>query len=163
MPPSARANSPARGAAAPVNAPLTWPNSSLSSRPSGRAPQSTATNGAARRDDAAWTARATSSLPVPVSPSTSTVTSALATRSSTANTSRIARDAPTSSPKRRAWLGTTSSGWASGSMRSVVRPTRSVAPAPTSARSMREPSNQVPLVEPRSRTANRASSATTST
>jgi hypothetical protein len=38
------------------------------------------------------------------------VTSLALTRSSTANTSRIARLAPTSSPNRRAWLGTTSSG-----------------------------------------------------
>lgn len=37
-----------------------------------------------------------------------------ATRSSTANSSRMASPSPTSSPKRRAWLGATSHGWRSG-------------------------------------------------
>ena len=50
---------------APVKAPRTWPNSSLSSSPSGSAPQSTATKGPLRRALASWMARAASSLPVP--------------------------------------------------------------------------------------------------
>ena len=53
---------------APVNAPFTWPNSSDSSRFSGIAPQLTATNGLSRRWLLSWIARATSSLPVPLSP-----------------------------------------------------------------------------------------------
>jgi hypothetical protein len=64
---------------APVNAPLAWPNSSLSSRLAGSAAQLMARNGPARRGDSAWSARATSSLPVPVSPRTSTVSSVAAT------------------------------------------------------------------------------------
>ena len=58
---------------ASVKAPFTWPNSSLSSRFSGMAPQLTATKGASRRGERAWMARATSSLPVPLSPVMSTV------------------------------------------------------------------------------------------
>ena len=62
-----------RAAVAPVNAPFAWPNSSLSSSVSGSAAQLTATNGpAARAARAAWIARATSSLPVPLSPRIST-------------------------------------------------------------------------------------------
>ena len=49
VPPFATSNRPGLLALAPVNAPFTWPNSSLSSRFSGIAPQLTATNGASRR------------------------------------------------------------------------------------------------------------------
>ena len=49
MPPSASSNAPARARSAPVNAPFSWPNSSLSSRFAGTAPQSTTTNGPAAR------------------------------------------------------------------------------------------------------------------
>ena len=52
----------------PVNDPFTWPNSSDSIRPSGIAPQLTETNGLSRRWLLKWMARATSSLPVPLSP-----------------------------------------------------------------------------------------------
>ena len=65
---------------APVKAPRTWPKSSLSSSVSGSAAQSTATNGALAARAVAWMARATSSLPVPLSPRTSTVLSPGATR-----------------------------------------------------------------------------------
>ena len=58
---------------ASVKAPFTWPNSSLSRRFSGRAPQLMETNGASRRGERAWMALATSSLPVPLSPVMSTV------------------------------------------------------------------------------------------
>ena len=52
MPPSASSNLPRRSATAPVNAPRTWPNSSLSISSSGIAAQFTSTNGrrAARLD-----------------------------------------------------------------------------------------------------------------
>ena len=73
VPPCASSKRPLRWPTAPVNAPFSWPNSSLSSSVSGRAAQLTATNGLPRRGDASWMARATSSLPVPVSPKISTV------------------------------------------------------------------------------------------
>ena len=47
MPPLACSNRPTRSRSAPVNAPLTWPNSSLSSRLCERAAQWTLTNGRA--------------------------------------------------------------------------------------------------------------------
>jgi len=73
VPPSASSNRPSRRSAAPVNAPFSCPNSSLSSSVSGMAAQLTAMNGLARRGDRSWIPRATSSLPVPDSPSISTV------------------------------------------------------------------------------------------
>ena len=51
-----------------MKAPFSWPNSSLSSRLSGIAAQLTATKGAAPAASSWWMARATSSLPVPLSP-----------------------------------------------------------------------------------------------
>jgi hypothetical protein len=53
-----------------VNAPFSWPNSSLSSSAAGIAAQLHLRNACARRALSRWTARATSSLPVPVSPQT---------------------------------------------------------------------------------------------
>ena len=64
--------SPRRDCVAPVNAPRSCPNSSDSNSSSGIAEQFTATNGIARRGLASWSARATSSLPVPFSPESST-------------------------------------------------------------------------------------------
>ena len=72
MPPSASSNFPRRRASAPVKAPFSWPNSSDSISSSGIAAQLTSTNGPARRAEPAWMARATSSLPLPFSPWTST-------------------------------------------------------------------------------------------
>ncbi len=51
-----------------MNAPFTCPKSSDSRSDSGSAPQLTATNGLSRRALLKWRARATSSLPVPLSP-----------------------------------------------------------------------------------------------
>ena len=70
---SASSNRPSRRSAAPVKAPFSWPNSSLSSRVSGSAAQLTAMNGLPRRGERSWMALATSSLPVPLSPWMSTV------------------------------------------------------------------------------------------
>ncbi len=56
---------------APVNAPFSWPNSSLSIRPLGNAAQFTFTRGLSFLGLRLWTARAMSSLPVPVSPAAS--------------------------------------------------------------------------------------------
>src|SRR5262249_32894473 len=67
------------GSVAPVNAPFSRPNSSLSSRFSERAAQLMATNGPADRLLLRWKARATSSFPVPVSLSIRTVEFAGAT------------------------------------------------------------------------------------
>ena len=68
VPPSAVSKVPRLRAAAPVNAPFSCPNSSLSSSVSVRAAHETATNGARWRGLRAWMARASSSLPVPLSP-----------------------------------------------------------------------------------------------
>ena len=84
VPPFASSKTPLRFDTAPVNAPRTWPKSSLSKSVSGMAPQSTGTKGPDARGDAAWTERATTSLPVPVSPWTRSVEPVVATRSRTA-------------------------------------------------------------------------------
>ena len=75
VPVSACSNLPMRVVAAPVNAPFSWPNSSLSSSSAGSAAQLTFTNGRVLRDERWWIARATSSLPTPLSPRIRTVTS----------------------------------------------------------------------------------------
>ena len=69
VPPLAASKRPGRSATAPENAPLAWPNSSLSASDSGRAAQFTCTSGLARRRDSRCTRCANSSLPTPVSPS----------------------------------------------------------------------------------------------
>ncbi|PYR94575.1 MAG: hypothetical protein DMF84_05325 [Acidobacteria bacterium] len=56
-----------------MNAPRTWPNSSLSNSVSTTAEQLTVTKRRSRRGPVLWRARATSSLPVPVSPLMSAV------------------------------------------------------------------------------------------
>ena len=75
VPPSALRKCPSCFLSAPVNAPFSCPNSSEASKDSVRAAQFTATNGPRARRLAAWTALATSSLPVPDSPVISTVAS----------------------------------------------------------------------------------------
>jgi len=72
---------PSRCRSAPVNAPRSCPNSSLSISVSGSAAQLTDTSVARARGDLAWIARATSSLPEPDSPWISTVAGLVATRS----------------------------------------------------------------------------------
>jgi len=73
-------NSPSLGCFASVNAPFSCPKSSDSTSSAGIAPQLTAMNGRSRRGLARWIARASISLPVPDSPSTSTGTLRTATR-----------------------------------------------------------------------------------
>jgi hypothetical protein len=68
------------------------PKSSDSSRPSGIAPQFTATKGASRRALALWIARASSSLPVPLWPKMQTLASEAATRRAWANRSSMAEE-----------------------------------------------------------------------
>ena len=66
---------------APVNALLSWPNSSLSNRDSVIAPQLIVTKLCSARRLFWWIKRAVSSLPAPVSPKMRAVESTLATRS----------------------------------------------------------------------------------
>ncbi|MCY1441597.1 hypothetical protein D9M71_579170 [compost metagenome] len=72
MPPSAASTSPMRRSLASVKAPFSWPNSSDSTRLDGIEAQLNSMNGPLARGPSKCKARATSSLPVPVSPSTST-------------------------------------------------------------------------------------------
>ena len=78
VPPPAASKTPARSATAPVNEPLTCPKSSLSMSVGATAAQSSTTKGRAARGLASWMAVARTLLPVPVSPSSSTVLSDLA-------------------------------------------------------------------------------------
>jgi hypothetical protein len=95
VPPSASANFPFFVVVAPVNAPRTWPKSSDSSSVSGMAAQFTLISGMSRCALRSWMARATSSLPVPVSPVMSTVLLVSATSSPRRTTSSMARLRPT--------------------------------------------------------------------
>ena len=75
MPPEASSKRPTRSRTAPVKAPRTWPKSSVSSSSPGSAAQLTTMKGPLRRGEWPWIARATTSLPVPLSPVRSTVAS----------------------------------------------------------------------------------------
>ena len=72
VPPCACSNLPRRCCVAPVKAPFSWPNSSLSMSSPGMAAQLSFTNGPSLRLECSWMARAISSLPVPRSPVMST-------------------------------------------------------------------------------------------
>ena len=103
-----------------MNAPRTWPNSSLSKTPSETPPELTITIGRDARLDTACSARATTPLPVPFSPRIRTLASDGPTREMTCSTACIAGDSaislgmpsPRSSefsasrrwPLRSAWL-----------------------------------------------------------
>ena len=109
VPPSASSNRPTRSARASVNAPRTWPNSSLSNTVSDTPPALTVTIGRAARGESAWIAWATSPLPVPFSPVISTLASEGAVRSMSSMTGFIAGDraisggAPSKRQARRAF------------------------------------------------------------
>ncbi|CAM5301317.1 hypothetical protein SSTU70S_02910 [Stutzerimonas stutzeri] len=75
VPPLECSMRPIRFFCAPVNAPASWPNSSLSIMLSGSAPQFTATKLPLRRLLQSCSRLATASLPLPVSPAISTSTS----------------------------------------------------------------------------------------
>ncbi len=81
---------------APVKAPLQWPNSSDSRRFSGSALQLMGMNGANWRRLLKCSARATNSLPVPLSPRMRIVLSVSATRSIILNTSCMVGELPMS-------------------------------------------------------------------
>ncbi len=74
---------PALRRVAPVNAPFSWPNSSLSSSVSDSAAQLRRRNGPLGAARALWTASASTSLPTPVSPRMSTLMSLEAMRATT--------------------------------------------------------------------------------
>ncbi len=107
MPPSACSKRPWRLAVAPVNAPFSWPKSSLSMSVGGSAARFTAMNGPSTRREKRCTARATSSLPVPVSPVIKTGVSEAAARPMSFQIVNIAALVPTS--------------WRFGSRRTGVR------------------------------------------
>ncbi len=100
VPPSASSKSPLREETAPVKAPRTCPKSSLSSSVSLMAAQFTLTKGRWSRIELAWMARATSSLPVPLSPVINTVAGVGAMRTMRPRTSRIACERPMMFSKR---------------------------------------------------------------
>ncbi len=93
-PPEAASNSPFLLATAPVKAPLTWPNRLLSSRSGGIEPELTVTKGPSARREWWWIALATSSLPVPLSPSTRMLLLAGAASLISSKTFRIGFDLP---------------------------------------------------------------------
>ena len=96
VPPSACSKRPMWRLLAPVNAPASCPKSSLSSSSDGIAAVLSATKGLRARGDSRCSARATSSLPVPVSPVTSTPSGACAKRPMARNSACIAGVSPTS-------------------------------------------------------------------
>ena len=93
-PPSAFSKRPMRRSIAPVNAPFSWPKSSLSRMFCESAAQCTATNGPFDRGPSWWIALATSSLPVPLSPWISTVAREPATWRMVSKTSCMAGERP---------------------------------------------------------------------
>ncbi len=145
MPPSAASTAPSRARSAPVNAPRVWPKSSDSKRLSGTAPQSKITKGPRARGERSWRARATSSLPVPVSPRTSTVASEGATRESSAKSARIGALEPMRGPKcgsGQSWIG---SGRSFTTTVPLTGPKRTWESGTRRAERTRTPSTNVPL------------------
>ncbi len=98
VPPLARSNLPRRCLVAPVKAPASWPNISLSMSSLGTAAQFIFSSGPLARLLARWMARATSSLPVPRSPVMKTVAVAFAARPICSRRSTMERLSPMSSP-----------------------------------------------------------------
>ena len=94
MPRWESSNLPILRVTAPVNAPRSWPNSSLSRMSLGMAPQLIARNRSLRRGLARWSALATSSLPVPLSPITSTLERVGATSRICSNRRSIGSERP---------------------------------------------------------------------
>ena len=95
MPPSADSNSPRFCCRASVNAPRSWPNSSLSSSVSGSAEHVMFMNGLLARSLLKCSTFAARSLPVPLSPVSSTVDAGLvATFASSERSMPIAADSP---------------------------------------------------------------------
>jgi hypothetical protein len=93
VPPSASPKRPWRARTAPVKAPRACPKSSASASSATRAAQLKRTKVRPARPEARQMASATRSLPVPLSPETSTVTSRGATRATSAASRRMASEA----------------------------------------------------------------------
>ncbi len=110
------------------------------------APQSKTTSGPVARRLCSWTARVSTSLPLPVSPVRRTVTSLAASFSSIAKTAPIAGLTDTALPKRR-----TSSTGASVSTNRRVAPSTATTPGWRITSRIAAPPTKVPFVEPRSR------------
>ncbi|MCY1401541.1 hypothetical protein D9M71_166620 [compost metagenome] len=100
VPPLACSILPMRRLPAPVKALASWPKISLSNRFSGRPPQFRATNGCAWRLLKSCRQRATSSLPVPVSPSISTLAEVSATLAINSRRFCMAGERPMMRPSR---------------------------------------------------------------
>src|SRR3990172_3231902 len=92
---------PSLRSAAPEKAPRSTPNSSLSSRSSGRLAHGMRAKGRSRRGLHSWMRRARISLPVPLSPKISTLERVGAALRASSSTSRMARDRA-SRPRRSA-------------------------------------------------------------
>ena len=109
LPPSASSNLPRRIVAAPVNAPRSCPNSSLSISSVGMAAQLTLMNGRAANGLSRWMCAASSSLPVPDSPVSSTPASERATCVASLSARRNASlgrssSAPSPTSSRKRWF-----------------------------------------------------------
>ena len=94
VPPSARSKRPRRLVRAPVKAPASWPNSSLSSRVSLSAAQFTLVKGPPHLGERKCRRSANSSLPVPRSPMTRAGRSSWASRETCSSASRKAGSEP---------------------------------------------------------------------
>ena len=95
VPPCASSMRPFLATRASLCAPLAWPKSASSSRVSGNSAQFTGTKGPFARRLRSWSARATSSLPVPLSPVIRTVLSVAAALRTVATTRWMAALTPT--------------------------------------------------------------------
>ena len=129
VPPFAHSKTPGRSESAPVNAPRTWPNSADSISVGATAPQSNTTYGRPARGETSWIARASTSLPVPVSPSRSTAAFDAAAFRAAANSRRIATERPTASPNRSSVDSSISSSVLSRRATSAVSPSSMRAPS----------------------------------
>ena len=97
MPPEDSSKRPARSAMAPVNAPRAWPNSSASASSSPSAAQLSAEKRRSRLGLQRWIARATSSFPLPLSPSMRTLNGDHAARCTAARSRHMGSLWPTRS------------------------------------------------------------------
>ncbi len=138
---------PARSPTAPVNAPRAWPKSSASSRSSASAAQLTVQSRRSRRGPNRCTPRATSSLPLPLSPSTSTGNGARAARSTDARSAEAASLDPRSSPKPESGAGT------AGRSSRLRTDAEAASAAARSSADARSPSITVPIVQRQQSTA----------
>ena len=119
VPPSACSKRPRRMVCAPVKAPRSWPNSSLSSKSLGMAAVLMATNGPDARCECLCSARATNSLPVPDSPVIITVTLLWLRRPIARNTSCMAGAWPSISGVMSTLSPANSSRWLSSTARRI--------------------------------------------